>query len=292
MGTLCSMGSEIMKILLVFDQYGWCFESECEGMKKYSKYDCETKRFDKVTDRDFLDYDLVYFSSPSLYLRFNPKKRTSKVLLGVASIRDIMRIRNNFDALNGVSKQIAFVLKKLFPNMPVYNVPDGVDHEIFKPLNIPHNFTVGWAGNYNRLEKRTHLLKSINFPVKIKSDRIFKKDLSKKSMVDFYNNIDVCVLTSISEGCSLVPMEASACKCAFVSTDTGTIKELIGEHWIIPVLSEERSIKIMNERLWELYNNPKLLEEVKERNYMKFMSEWTWKVIVKKHERMWEEICN
>lgn len=281
-----------MKILLVFDQYGWCFESECEGMKKYSKHDCETKRFIEVTDEDFLYYDLVYFSSPSLYLRFNPKKRTSKVLLGVASIRDIIRIKNNFDALNGVSRQISYTLKKLIHNIPIYNVPDGVDHEIFKPLNIPHNFSVGWVGNYDRPEKRTYLLKSINFPVKVKSDRIFKKNLSKKPMVDFYNNVDVVILTSISEGCSLVPMEASACKCAFISTDTGNIREVIENHWIVPSIPKEVTVKVMNDRLWELHDNPKLLEEVKERNYKEFINNWTWKVIVKKHERMWEEICS
>lgn len=75
---------------------------------------------------------------------------------------------------------------------------------------------------------------------------------------------DIMVLPSISEGASIVALEAMACKKAFISTDTGNIKEVItnNENGIIvaprdsEALSREIDRLVIDEKLREkLANN-------------------------------------
>jgi len=284
-----------MKVALFFDVYGWCFETECEGLKKYSKYQCDT--FAGVPDgrmelspEVLSDYDIVFFSCPELFAPYQKFPRTAKVVCGVASLNGVGATDGKADVYNGVSREIADLVQARFPRKKVVYIPDGVDPEIFKPLNLEHSFTIGWAGNFPRREKRTYLLKSLDYPVKIKSDLIYQTGMNKIAMVQFYNSIDIVLLVSASEGCSLVPLEAAACKAAFVGTATGTVLDYIPARWLVPCNPEEIVIKELNEKLHMLEDNSSLLLSYKEQLHKKVLEEYTWKAIVKQHEALWESL--
>jgi len=305
--------SKLEKILLVFDSYGWCFENECLGIQKYSKYSCSVKPFNPIDLSILNEFDLIYFSTPSIAVpyistpgrtyrdekgrrrlykdpHYTPPKKT-KIVIGIASLAECGRIQRNADAFVGVSRELADLARLKFPDIPVEYIPDGVDPEIFYPLNLQHeSFKVGWVGNFQRVEKRTHLLGRLNYEVHIKADRLLEPNISREPMRRFYNEMDVILLVSSSEGCSLVPLEAGACKTAFVGTRTGTVIDYIPDHWLVPCEAENETVRLINERLHELENNPEILAKYKEELYQKVITEYHWKEIVKKHEKLWESL--
>jgi glycosyltransferase involved in cell wall biosynthesis/SAM-dependent methyltransferase len=109
----------------------------------------------------------------------------------------------------------------------VMHTPNGIDPRIFKQIRERRGkLRIGWAGNPNDPLKGLHdILKPA---VEGKHDFIYTNGtLSRNEMVEFYNQIDVLAISSLSESQPLPLMEAMACGCYAVTTDVGIVPEII-----------------------------------------------------------------
>lgn len=285
-----------LNILIIIDYYGWAFENNALGIQKYSKHHCTIKSKSEVSEQDFYSSDLILsmISFKKAILGKDPRSyRNAKKITAFSSVRALGETCK-CDRYLATSDEIYELAIKKYPRDRLSLVRFGVDTEIFYPYNQDEKkhqgFMVSWAGNYPRKEKRTYLLSKLKYPVRIKSDRIFEKNNSRKSMVDFYNSTDVMIQVSYSEGFGLVPLEAMACGLPVVATRTGIVPKLLEERWIIPVYPENIVIELMNERLTALEKDPVLRKEVGKRNYEKILNEWNWKIIAKDWDKLFKEI--
>ena len=300
------------RVLIVIDQYGWAFDFGARGIKKYSKFNCTIKKHDKVTDKDIRTSDVIFFMCSAMW--FAVKKKHAKALL--ENRNDVLycvglrasHVEGNehippdnlIDVIGCISKEnYAFtnnLEKNVFKtNRKTYLTHSAVNHKIFKPKRgklFKRKLIVGWVGNKKRKVKRTHLLPSLDFIVKIKSDygpKHFTLERSQQPMVEFYHSIDVLVNLSISEGMPQPVLEAMASGLPVIVTSTGAMSELIGRRWVIPSnLSDSDTIKKVNKRLQLLNNNPKLRKKVGKRNRRMILNKWSWKKVIKKYDEMFE----
>jgi len=180
---------------------------------------------------------------------------------------------------NKIYKEIKPVCTK---TMKVYICQNGVDTEIFKPSNHPQSrFIIGWAGNAitsYRPEKRVHLLRQLNYPLRIMSNwgkQFFKKNRSRDEMIDFYREIDAYVCTSYSEGMSQTILEAGASGLPIVSTSVGDVPEVIDDKWLVPIHPDSLVVSEMKNRLKELSNDYELRRKVGQQNLETVLRDWS-----------------
>lgn len=157
--------------------------------------------------------------------------------INVKLYRMISNILSKFTSHNIlVSKQQ--YSKLLFPTKTTV-VPCGIDLEIFSPL-----FQNEAKEKLNLDSSKTYILFSSAFDKKIKNYSLAKAalkyvpdseieivELKNKSRIDvnlLLNACDMLLLTSFSEGSPQIIKEAMACNCPIVASDTGDIKEVIG----------------------------------------------------------------
>lgn len=290
-------------VLILLDVYGWAFDFNSRGIIKYStKFNCTAKKWDEVNAGDD-EYDIIFamnyehvwapLREREKWIRKNPETGLPKYCVGVRSwrwgLKDHMNI---WDGIGCNNLKTYNKLRREFPDSKIIHyTPNGVDTEIFKPQVLGDRFQVGWAGFEGRGEKRTGLLKRLNYPVKIVCQRdgeYFRKDVSRQNMIDFYKSIDCLVCTSSSEGMNNVVLEACACGLPVVSTAVGDIPRLIPKEWLVPVNPPELVINEMNKKLTLLKNNLDLRREVGRMNREEAVKNWSWRKVVKYYERMFE----
>lgn len=85
-------------------------------------------------------------------------------------------------------------------------------------------------------------------------------------LVRLYQNADIFIFPSLAEGWGLTPIEAMACKCAVVATNTGCMVE-IGENEKNVLLSEPKDVELMARNICRLVENRSLLESISEEGY-------------------------
>lgn len=128
--------------------------------------------------------------------------------------------------------------------VPVSIIPNGIDLNIFKPMDTldarrnlgfrPEDFLVLFLGNKNEPVK--------NFKLAKRSFESFKKQnnfinikflnpfgISHHKVVEYMNASDVLLLTSFWEGSPNVIKEAMACNLPIISTNVGDVKEIMSD---------------------------------------------------------------
>jgi teichuronic acid biosynthesis glycosyltransferase TuaC len=131
------------------------------------------------------------------------------------------------------------VMKGMVANRKVNVIPNGVDLNIFKPLDrescrlkVAFNGikNILFVGDINRPEKNYSLARealeklndaAVNFRI--------VKEVDPEEMVYYYNAADLLILTSRWEGSPNVVKEAMACNLPIVATGVGDIPELIDD---------------------------------------------------------------
>jgi glycosyltransferase involved in cell wall biosynthesis len=133
-------------------------------------------------------------------------------------------------------------LVQAFPGVRTHLAHYGVDTRIFHPA--PGNrierpaLRVGWVGvdlphkNYRLFLKiRERLAGVMDFmEVLLKPETYFAASnavLTRADMNDFYNQIDVLIVTADSEGAPLPPLEASACGVPVITPRIGCMPEFV-----------------------------------------------------------------
>jgi len=286
-----------MKAFRIIDQWGWCYHFISREHSKFSRHEIIPMKFD-VTD--FEGVSLVYIHSPNIFT-FHIK-RICKVCkdLGIPIIggyagnpefwdERAQKTYDNLDIAVGISPETYNFCKKNYQCPTIY-MPEPVNTDFFRqtvPFSENSELRVGWAGGKCKPIKRVHLLDKLKYNVIRQSKwgtEEFNKLRTQEHMVDFYNNIDVLVLTSLSECQPRVVLEAMACGKAVISTDVGNIRAMLEQRWIVPV-EQHLMVEHMNERL-DWLKDRKLLKEVGEKNRERVMKMFSWSSVV----NLWDNV--
>jgi glycosyltransferase involved in cell wall biosynthesis len=143
---------------------------------------------------------------------------------------------------NHVILKSSNMIPKLIMGTKYSVIPNGVNLELFKPgekqlsresLHLSMNKKyILFPTNPDRQEKNFPLaqaafeiVKNQGFP---EAELIVVHKLTYDELVLYYNAVDVCILTSRSEGSPNVIKECMACNLPVVSTEVGDVKEIIG----------------------------------------------------------------
>lgn len=187
-----------------------------------------------------------------------------------------------FDAIHVSNKRLLKEVAKYNPN--VYLLYPGVDLERFRPMLElrPLHFTIGWAGDKDKLMKNFHLIPQLGYSYKVATKQNY---VPHHKMMFFYNSLSTYVYLSSHEGCNRTILEAAACGLPIVSTDAGSVRELLDPEWIIES-SSKNIVKKFREKIRILKEDMELRKKVGRRNRAK-VRRWDWKVIVKELEEIW-----
>jgi len=137
-----------------------------------------------------------------------------------------------FDGVVAVNRVLYEACLKHNPNTVL--IPSGVNTAFWRPLSTPgtHDgpLRVGWAGqrrcNVKGLAEVLEPLRKAcpRYDWRV-NDRNFDEALTREEMLDWYNDLDVFVSTSIIEGTPSGPFEAAACGRLVLSTDVGVVSD-------------------------------------------------------------------
>jgi glycosyltransferase involved in cell wall biosynthesis len=142
-----------------------------------------------------------------------------------------------------LSKQNIYVSKQLYQNALVKSrsviIPCGVDLKLFKPMNkeTERNYFnldlskcyILFSSYFNNAVKNYELLKNAIATLNNNSVEVIElKGLKRHEVAKLMNAVDICVLTSFSEGSPQFIKEAMSCNKPIVATKVGDITWLFG----------------------------------------------------------------
>lgn len=148
----------------------------------------------------------------------------------------------------------------------------GIEELVGAINRLPSNYYLFIAGDGPLYEK----IEALNNPhIKLLGKLTFK------GVVELLNESDVFCLPSYSEGFSTSLLEAAACKCCIITSDTGGAKELIqSEEYgiVLEEVTEEEIIKaIQKAGINQTYRN-----KVTENTYKQLINKFTWEKTTEK----------
>lgn len=205
-------------------------------------------------------------------------------------------ILNNIRDYIVSSEKLKKIYDERYDKKPSMVISDGVDLELFKmdnaskfdELKDDDIIKIGWTGNSKFTDENGDDLKGlnkiINPAIKELKEEGYKielvvadrniKFIPHNEMPKYYNNIDIYICTSRTEGTPNTVLEAMACGIPVISTDVGIVPEVFGEkqkEFIIERTKEELKKKIIN-----LISNKQKLKMLSDEN-LKQIQKWDWK---------------
>jgi glycosyltransferase involved in cell wall biosynthesis len=177
------------------------------------------------------------------------------------------------------------ILNSLSVDTRVHLLSHGVDTDTFFPKPVAHTgFRVGWIGRVKYPIKRFELAKKIvgGIPgaelvvASNKADPGGYPFYEYSDMPNFYNSIDVLLITSRSESHPLIVMEAMACGLPVLTTNVGDVESMILNgvtgHIVSTEATEDKYRLILN----FLKNNPAHGRRMGALARATILQNWTW----------------
>lgn len=211
-------------------------------------------------------------------------------------------------------------LLNTYSKIEAYKKPWGVVHDVCDTTKmIPENLerfdkydrplVIGWVGNSGIKFDGIDLKGFISIIKPIVSELIAEgyniiehyadrniKWRTSDEMPAYYNEIDVCICTSIMEGTPLPILEAMSCGVAIITTDVGIVPEALGEKQKEFIIgdreygkNDEEIKKILKQKIIELYNNREKLKELSEEN-RKMIDVYDGGKIIEEYRKYFQEM--
>ena len=137
---------------------------------------------------------------------------------------------------------------------------------VLKDFPETHLVVVGKSPNESKIRK---LIDDLHLNERIS----FKTNLSEEEIVDIYHTSQISVIPSLYEGFGFGAGEAMACGTPLISTDSGGLKDVIGDS-AIKIASG--SIEEIENKIISLFQDPEKREQLslKGRNRMEDLFDW------------------
>lgn len=185
-------------------------------------------------------------------------------------------------------------------------ITDGVDLNRFSPKNLERfknikdrNLVIGWVGNSNFANGKDDI-KGVNTILKPALEELKKegykfdvdfadssvKRVSYEKMPEYYNNIDILVCVSKTEGTPNPILEAMACGIPIISTDVGIVKDAFGTRQSKYIL-KSRDVLALKEKIIYLLNNKEELKKISDEN-IKSIKSWSWDYKIKDFKKFFD----
>ena len=299
------------KILVIIDRWYWALHRQIIGLQPFISeyYDVKICTPDSLYEKDFDESDVIYLSFWKLpFWSYDLKKLcqiyANKIIAGIHSHYSIEQEVNvltmpdkdvppseaiqiylsKFKALGTISPRLFKLFKNVHEN--VYYLKAGVNEKLFTQKNpVETNrskIRIGWAGStlnhpgkrgfaniLQPLQKSYSDVFDFNFCIEHINGRNFEE------MDSFYNEIDLYICVSRSEGASTPIREALSCGRPILSTNVGDVPDIIKSNyngWIIP----EWTLGATVENLLFLNTNRNILKACALNARKSILDSWTW----------------
>lgn len=298
---------ETIKVAAVIDCKNWAWDIKVDYLKKYINPKYEITKFytrdDPAPNIDLFneDYDIVLAfawgqgtGDRGLYNRWN-EVTTKKVFCKCSHFmarQASMLISPTFDAVIANNPELNEMFK--IRGQKVYYCPNGVDTKLFKPQHIKHGgFLCGYVGNGDSTcEKGFSDFIEPNVPKEwlLGMDRAKGERIPHTLMPNYYNNIDMLLVMSKSEGTPNPALEAMSCAVPVVSTKVGNMMEIIenGNNGTLI----DRDVESMMEAIQYYKDNPAIAKEHGKKARKVIEKDWDWSVMVKNYEHAIEDVLS
>ena len=196
-------------------------------------------------------------------------------------------------------------------------IPNGIDIGIFKPSSIKKSFSfriVTTASADIPLKGLRHLILALprvmrQFPLTSLTvigkspeksnlnnliddldleDKItFRSGISEKEIVKTYHDSDIAVIPSLYEGFGFGAGEAMACGVPLISTDSGGLKQVIGD---AALKIKPGSVSEIEEGILKLFAEEKIRQELAEKGRERIEEFFDWKIAASAYIEVFKKI--
>ncbi|MBI4342265.1 MAG: glycosyltransferase family 4 protein [Candidatus Omnitrophica bacterium] len=193
----------------------------------------------------------------------------------------LIRFLRRCRGVNAVSQRLAELFRRAGLPKVAYT-PNGVDTELFRPeapIRTSGPLRVGFSGNPKHDWRKgvsgfiEPACRSLDVELKLAMPQT-DQYVPHEQMPQFYNEIDVYLCASSSEGCSLSVLEAAACGRPILSTRVGGCEELIVEGrngWFV-----DRRVEPIRERLQWCLDQREAVREAGQHGREVIEAQWSW----------------
>jgi len=153
---------------------------------------------------------------------------------------------------------------------------------VLKDFPETHLIVIGKSPNESKIRK---LIDDLDLHERIS----FKSNLSEEEIVDIYHTSQIAVIPSLYEGFGFGAGEAMACGTPLISSDSGGLKDVIGDS-AIKIASG--SIEEIENKIISLFQDPEKRKQLslKGRNRMEDL--FDWKIAALNYVKVFEETIN
>jgi glycosyltransferase involved in cell wall biosynthesis len=301
----------MVKVLLVCDRPDWAYDAIAKALIKHNPYKDvildlsymkgDTDLYYKINNHDFIFVLGWQIMGQIKWLHVKnivPLLNEKRTLTGIHSYhawddrktqpdtitlppKKLVRFLNKYRSVNAVSSR----LYQAFKTGGVKNLfytPNGADIEVFYPkkkLREKRPLRVGYSGSLKHDWRKgiTEIIEPASVIAGVELVKAMPSDghyVPLDQMPDFYNEIDVYLCASTSEGFSLSVLEASATGRPVISTRVGGCEDLIvnGQNGFLV----DRTPEAFAEKLIQLDRNRDLLCKMGSRNREIVEQKWSW----------------
>ena len=145
-----------------------------------------------------------------------------------------------------------------------------------------HLIVIGKSPNESKIRK---LIEDLDLNEK----ENFKSNLSEEEIVDIYHTSQIAVIPSLYEGFGFGAGEAMACGTPLISTDSGGLKDVIGDS---AVRIQSGSVKDIEKEINNLFNDDERRRELSLKGRKRMEDLFDWKISASKYVKVFEEIIN
>lgn len=135
---------------------------------------------------------------------------------------------------------------------PRKNVPTVINAFNRVQKNIPDSLLI-MVGE--KTEMSENLIKKYNMQKKI----IYKNNISREELLQYYNSSDLFVYPSLYEGFGLPILEAMACGIPVIASNTGSLPEVVGDGGI---MLDPFDIEAISDNMYEILTNESIRENI------------------------------
>ena len=150
---------------------------------------------------------------------------------------------------------------------------------VLKDFPETHLVVVGKSPNESKIRK---LIDDLHLNERIS----FKSNLSEEEIVDIYHTSQIAVIPSLYEGFGFGAGEAMACGTPLISTESGGLKDVIGDCALkIP----SGSVKDIEKEIIALFNDPKKREYLSVKGRKRMEDLFDWKISASNYVKVFEQ---